>query len=133
MLGFSKDKGSKISECVDFLFYLQRNQGKRSKLNFCHWLFQDGKVQIFWEGHKSLKKNLPFYRIVCPSQNILTLLGWKDQVLKGHSRSEQCFIIFDYFLQLMSVGLAWKSAAKSNVKLVYQKYATLFLLSWVPS
>ena len=30
----------------------------------------------------------------------------------------------------MSVGLAWKSAAKSNEKLVNQKYATLFL-SWM--
>ena len=36
-----------------------------------------------------------------------------------------------YFLQLMSVGLAWKSVAKSNEKLVNQKYATLFL-SWMP-
>ena len=26
----------------------------------------------------------------------------------------------------MSVGLAWKSAAKSNEKLIDQKYATLF-------
>ena len=31
----------------------------------------------------------------------------------------------------MSVALAWKSAAKSNEKLVNQKYATLFL-SWMP-
>ena len=31
----------------------------------------------------------------------------------------------------MSVGLAWKSAGKSNEKLVNQKYATLFL-SWMP-
>ena len=31
----------------------------------------------------------------------------------------------------MSEGLAWKSAAKSNEKLVNQKYATLFL-SWMP-
>ena len=31
----------------------------------------------------------------------------------------------------MSVGLAWKSAAKSNEKLIIQKYATLFL-SWMP-
>ena len=31
----------------------------------------------------------------------------------------------------MSVGLAWKSAAKINEKLVNQKYATLFL-SWMP-
>ena len=31
----------------------------------------------------------------------------------------------------MAVGLAWKSAAKSNEKLVNQKYATLFL-SWMP-
>ena len=31
----------------------------------------------------------------------------------------------------MSVGLAWKSAAKSNEKLVNQKYVTLFL-SWRP-
>ena len=31
----------------------------------------------------------------------------------------------------MSVGLAWKSAAKSNEKLVNEKYATLFL-SWMP-
>ena len=31
----------------------------------------------------------------------------------------------------MSVGLAWKSAAKSNEKLVNQKYAPLFL-SWMP-
>ena len=30
----------------------------------------------------------------------------------------------------MSVGLAWKSAAKSNKKLVNQKYQTLFL-SWM--
>ena len=30
----------------------------------------------------------------------------------------------------MSVGLAWKSAAKSNKKLVNQKYAKLFL-SWI--
>ena len=36
-----------------------------------------------------------------------------------------------YFLQLMSVGLAWKSVAKSDEKLVNQKYATLFL-SWMP-
>ena len=34
-------------------------------------------------------------------------------------------------MQLISlVGLAWKSAAKSNEKLVYQKYAILFL-SWM--
>ena len=39
-------------------------------------------------------------------------------------------LIFHYFLQLMSEGLAWKSAAKSNEKLVYQKYAILFL-SWM--
>ena len=32
---------------------------------------------------------------------------------------------------LMSLGSAWKSAAKSNEKLVNQKYATLFL-SWMP-
>ena len=31
----------------------------------------------------------------------------------------------------MSVGLVWKSAAKSNEKLVNQKYATLFI-SWMP-
>ena len=31
----------------------------------------------------------------------------------------------------MSMGLAWKSAAKSNEKIVNQKYATLFL-SWMP-
>ena len=31
----------------------------------------------------------------------------------------------------MSVELAWKSTAKSNGKLVNQKYATLFL-SWMP-
>ena len=31
----------------------------------------------------------------------------------------------------MLVGLAWKSAAKSNEKLGIQKYATLFL-SWMP-
>ena len=31
----------------------------------------------------------------------------------------------------MSMGLAWKSAGKSNGKLVNQKYATLFL-SWMP-
>ena len=30
----------------------------------------------------------------------------------------------------MSVGLAWKSATKSNEELVNQKYATLFL-SWM--
>ena len=47
-----------------------------------------------------------------------------------------CCIIFDrlifhYSLQLMSVGLAWKSDAISNEKLVNQKYTTLFL-SWMP-
>ena len=41
------------------------------------------------------------------------------------------WLIFDYFLQLISVRLAWKSAAKSNDKLVNQKYAPLFL-SWMP-
>jgi hypothetical protein len=41
------------------------------------------------------------------------------------------WLIFDSFLQLMSVELAWKSAAKNNEKLVIQKYATLFL-SWMP-
>ena len=41
------------------------------------------------------------------------------------------WLIFHYFLQLMSLGLAWKSAAKSNEKLLNQKYATLFL-SWMP-
>ena len=41
------------------------------------------------------------------------------------------WIIFYYFLELMSVGLAWKSVAKSNENLVIQKYATLFL-SWIP-
>ena len=35
------------------------------------------------------------------------------------------------FCQLMSVGLAWNSAAKINEKLVNQKYAKLFL-SWMP-
>ena len=47
-----------------------------------------------------------------------------------------CCIIFDwlffhYFLQLLSVGLAWKSAAKSNENTVNQNYATLFLF-WMP-
>ena len=32
---------------------------------------------------------------------------------------------FSLHLQLISVGLAWKSATKSNKKLVNQKYATL--------
>ena len=40
------------------------------------------------------------------------------------------FSLSTYFLQLMSVGLAWKLAAKSNERLVNQKYATLFL-SWM--
>ena len=53
-----------------------------------------------------------------------------------NSAHVQCYIIFDrlifhYFSQLMSVGLAWKSAAKNNEKLVNQKYATVFL-SWLP-
>ena len=42
------------------------------------------------------------------------------------------WLIFHYFLQLMSVGLVWKSIAKSNEKLVNQTYATLFL-SWMPN
>ena len=51
-------------------------------------------------------------------------------------RTMQCCIVFDwlnfhYFLQLMSVGLACKSAAKSDEKLVNQNYKTLFL-SWMP-
>ena len=50
--------------------------------------------------------------------------------------SEQCCIMFDWlifhhFLQLMLVGLGWKSTAKSNEKLVNQTYATLFLF-WMP-
>ena len=32
----------------------------------------------------------------------------------------------------MSVGLVWKSAAKSNEKLANQKYETM-LLSWMPT
>ena len=59
-----------------------------------------------------------------------------DQGTKGHPRLRTVLHIFDwlifhYFLQLMSVGLAWKSAAKNNEKLVNQKYATLFL-TWMP-
>ena len=36
-----------------------------------------------------------------------------------------------YFLQLMSIGLAWKSISKSNEKFINHKYETL-LLSWTP-
>ena len=42
----------------------------------------------------------------------------------------QFLSIFDYFLQLISVGLAWRSAAKSNKKSVNRKFETLFL-SWM--
>ena len=60
----------------------------------------------------------------------------KNSLIKCiHNYKSVCMIfdwlIFDYFLKLMSVGLAWKSAAKSNEKLVNQNYATLFL-SWMP-
>ena len=40
-------------------------------------------------------------------------------------------LFFDYFLQLLSVGLTWKSVWKSSEKSVNQNYAILFL-SWVP-
>ena len=56
--------------------------------------------------------------------------------LRASKTKIQCCIIFDqlifhYFLQLMSVRLAWKSATKSSETLVNQKYAILFL-SWTP-
>ena len=38
------------------------------------------------------------------------------------------WLIFDYFLQLISVRLAWKSAAKSNDKLVNQKLRNTVLI-----
>ena len=62
--------------------------------------------------------------------------GLQDDVIKAWASllfMKCCIIfdrlIFDYFLQLMSVELAWKSAPKSNKKSDDQKKAALMLIS----
>ena len=58
--------------------------------------------------------------------NLTKLFRNNSQSIKGHLRYEQCcmifdWLIFDYFLQLMLVVLAWKSVAKSNEKIGHLK------------
>ena len=43
------------------------------------------------------------------------------------------WLIFHYFLKMKSAGLVWKSAAKSNEKLVNQKFATPLHWSYLGS
>ena len=67
-------------------------------------LFWVGSI-LFWNCHCNFTKYFQKY-----------FNSYINSMSKGHPRWEQCCIIFHYFWQLMSLGLAWKSAAKDNGK-----------------
>ena len=82
---------------------------------------QTNPILSFFVPNLSLK--------VVQSQNLF--LKYLKSLSSTKHTKEQCCIIFNwlilhYFLQLMLVGLAWKSTAKGNEKLVHQNCSIFF-------
>ena len=81
----------------------------------------DRKIQFF----SVYKRKFEQYHKATETKNVLRTCFWQKYLLLLVLKDIQDKISIAYF---MSVGLAWKSAAKSNEKLVYQKLCITLLI-----